>query len=112
MRWLARRPSANAGSPQADPPDAGARDADDVLPGPAELLAAAERFIGLFHDENPTTGAFADRMRQVRGEVQAHGTTGILPRNSPSPPASRGGTVRAASAACTGVRCGSGTGGR
>jgi nitric-oxide synthase len=55
-------------------PDAGARDADDVLPGAAELLAAAERFIGLFHDENPTAGAFADRMRQVRGEVQAHGT--------------------------------------
>jgi nitric-oxide synthase len=55
-------------------PDAGARDADDVLPGAAELLAAAERFIGLFHDENSTAGAFADRMRQVRGEVQAHGT--------------------------------------
>ena len=59
---------------QADMPAAGARDADDVLPGAAELLAAAERFIGLFHDENPTAGAFADRMRQVRGEVKAHGT--------------------------------------
>src|SRR5690349_24015132 len=74
MRWLARRPTANTGSPQADMPDAGARDAYDVLPGAAELLAAAERFIGLFHDENPTAGAFADRMRQVRGEVKAHGT--------------------------------------
>ena len=48
MRWLARRPSANAGSPQADLADAGARDADDMLPGTAELLAAAERFIALF----------------------------------------------------------------
>ena len=74
MRWLARRPSANAGSSQADTPDAGARDAGDVRPGAAELVAAAERFIGLFHDENPAAGAFADRMRQVRGEVKAHGT--------------------------------------
>ena len=49
MRWLARRPSANAGSPQAD----------------GELLAAAERFVALFHDENPGAGAFGDRMRQA-----------------------------------------------
>jgi nitric-oxide synthase len=74
MRWLARRPSGNAGSPQADLADVGARDAGDTLPGTSELLAAAERFIALFHHENPAAGAFADRMRQVRGEVRAHGT--------------------------------------
>ena len=49
MRWLARRPSANAGSPLAD----------------GELLAAAGRFVALFHDENPGAGAFGDRMRQA-----------------------------------------------
>jgi len=75
MRWLARRLSANAGSPpQADLAGVGARGADDALPGTGELLAAAERFIALFHEENPRAGAFADRMRQVRGEVKAHGT--------------------------------------
>ena len=52
----------------------GLRDADDVLLGTGELLAAAERFIMLFHDEEPRAAAFADRMRQVRGEVEAYGT--------------------------------------
>src|SRR6266567_3553290 len=74
MRWLARRPSANASPPQADLVDVGKWDADDVLLGTGELLAAAERFITLFHDEDPGAAAFADRMRQVRGEVKAHGT--------------------------------------
>src|SRR6266566_1536433 len=74
MRWLARRPSANARPPQADLVDVGKWDADDVLLGTGELLAAAERFITLFHDEDPGAAAFADRMRQVRGEVKAHGT--------------------------------------
>jgi nitric-oxide synthase, bacterial len=74
MRWLARRPSANASPPQADPADAGPCDADDALPDTGELLAAAERFITQFHDENPGAGAFADRMRQVRDEVKSHGT--------------------------------------
>src|ERR1700730_1646974 len=74
MPWLARRPSANARPPQADLVDIGTWDADDALPSTGVLLAAAERFITLFHDENPTAGAFADRMRQVRDEGQAHGT--------------------------------------
>jgi nitric-oxide synthase len=64
----------DAGPPQADRVDAGMRDADDVLLGTGELLAAAERFITLFHDEDPRAAAFADRMRQVRGEVKASGT--------------------------------------
>src|SRR5260370_33126781 len=59
MRWLSRRPAAAA---------------DDAQPGTGELLAAAERFITLFHDENPGAGASADRMRQVRAEIGAHGT--------------------------------------
>ena len=74
MRWLARRPSANAGSPQADLVDVSARGGGDALSGTGELLAAAERFVALFHDENPGAGAYGDRMRQVRGEVKAHGT--------------------------------------
>src|SRR6266516_5697710 len=74
MRWLARRLSVNAGSPRADLVDASARGAGDALPGTGELLAAAERFVALFHDENPGAGAFGDRMRQVRGEGKAHGT--------------------------------------
>jgi len=74
MRWLARQPSANATPLQADLADVGRWDADDALPGRGEPLAAAERFITLFHEENPGAGALADRMRQVRGEVKAHGT--------------------------------------
>jgi nitric-oxide synthase len=59
MRWLSRRPAAEA---------------DDAPPGTGELLAAAERFITLFHDENPRAGASAERMRQVRAEIGADGT--------------------------------------
>jgi len=50
VRWLARRP----------------RD--------GELLAAAERFVVLFHTENPQAGPAAERMRQVVDEVRTHGT--------------------------------------
>lgn len=42
--------------------------------GAGELLAAAEHFITMFHDENPETGSVADRMRQVRDEVKVRGT--------------------------------------
>jgi nitric-oxide synthase, bacterial len=74
MRWLSRRPTANAGPPRADLADVGAAEAGDEQPGTGELLAAAERFSTLFHDENPGAGASADRMRQVRAEIGAHGT--------------------------------------
>lgn len=61
MRWLAdSRHAMHDGPPQQ--------------PETGELLAAAERFIALSHDENPETGAVADRMRQVRAEVAQHGT--------------------------------------
>src|SRR5260370_15306419 len=74
MRWLSRRPAADAGPPQADLTDIGAEQADDAQPGTGELIAVAERFITLFHDENPGAGASADRIRQVRAEISAHGT--------------------------------------
>ena len=75
MRWLARRPSAKADPPQADLAHPGAADADDPPPGTGELLAAAERFLALFHDENPgAAGDFADRMRRVRTEIKTQGT--------------------------------------
>jgi nitric-oxide synthase len=66
MRWLAHRQSVDDYPPQ--------RDRDGALSGPGELLAAAERFIALFHAENPGAGAFADRMRQVSAEVREQGT--------------------------------------
>lgn len=44
------------------------------MPGDGELLAAAERFVMLFHAENPGAGTVADRMRQVAAEVRARGT--------------------------------------
>jgi nitric-oxide synthase len=74
MRWLARRPSGNTGSPKAERADVSGLDSGDALPDTGELPAAAEAFIALFHDENPGAGAFADRMRQVTAEIQAHGT--------------------------------------
>jgi nitric-oxide synthase len=75
MRWLARRPSAKADPPQAEPTDPGAGHADDPLPGTGELLAAAERFLALFHAENPgAADDFADRMRRVRAEITTQGT--------------------------------------
>jgi len=72
MRWLARRASANPEPPQAE--RAGAGEADGTLPEADDLLAAAERFLALFHGENPGAGALTDRMRQVRDEVTAQGT--------------------------------------
>jgi nitric-oxide synthase len=66
MRWLTRRPSQKA--------DVVTPGADEALPSTGELLAAAEQFITLFHDESPWTAAVADRMRQVRDEVNSHGT--------------------------------------
>jgi nitric-oxide synthase len=74
MRWLARRPSVSVRLPQADTTDAGAPDGGDVTPGDGELLAAAERFVTLFHAENPQPGTVVDRMRQVAAEVRARGT--------------------------------------
>jgi nitric-oxide synthase, bacterial len=73
MRLFVRRPLVKAG-PQADPADVGERDADNAMPGSGELLAEAKRFIALFHAENAKAGDFADRMRQVRDEVNARGT--------------------------------------
>ncbi len=45
----------------------------------AGLLAAAERFLALFHGENPGAGALTDRMQQVR--ERGHGA-GDLPAYS------------------------------
>jgi len=73
MRWLARRRADNDGPPQGDPEDI-AWDGDGMLPSTGELLAAAERFLSLFHHENPDAGSFADRLRQVCDEVKEHGT--------------------------------------
>lgn len=39
-----------------------------------DLLAEAERFIALFHAENPAAGPVQDRLKQVRQEISAHGT--------------------------------------
>jgi nitric-oxide synthase, bacterial len=66
MRWLTRR------APEKD--DAGTWGGDEARPSTGELLAAAERFITLFHEESPWAAAVADRMRQVRDEVNSHGT--------------------------------------
>ena len=74
MRWLARRPSADAEPPQAGLADTGDGEADGALPELAGLLGAAERFLTLFHGENPGAGALADRMQQVRDQVTAQGT--------------------------------------
>ena len=57
MRWLARRASVNLEPPQAERADAGAAQADGTLPETDDLLAAAERFLALFHGENPGAGA-------------------------------------------------------
>src|ERR1700722_16338411 len=53
-------------------PDVGA--CADPPPDTGELLAAAERFITLFHGENPAAGTLSARMQQVSSEVKAHGT--------------------------------------
>jgi nitric-oxide synthase len=38
------------------------------------ILDEAERFILLFHDENPQAGAPDDRLRQVKAEIESSGT--------------------------------------
>src|SRR6202050_2875359 len=74
MHWIARRPTKTTRLPQPDlaGEDAGAR--DDPPPDAGALLAAAERFITLFHGENPGAGTLSARMQQVSREVKAHGT--------------------------------------
>ena len=42
-------------------------------PGP-DLLARAERFLALFHAENPAAGSPTERISQVRREIEAEGT--------------------------------------
>jgi nitric-oxide synthase, bacterial len=44
------------------------------LSGDLELLARAECFLAQFHAENPGSGSFHDRMRQVRRDIAAAGT--------------------------------------
>src|SRR5215471_15470368 len=79
MRWLARRSSVPVCPPQAGTAGAGARDDDAPDSGGApsahgQLLTAAERFVTLFHAENPRAGSVAGRMRQILAEVAARGT--------------------------------------
>ena len=74
MRWLARRSSVPVRVPRTDTAGACARDDDDVPSAHCQLLTAAERFITLFHAENPQAGAVGVRMRQVLAEVTTYGT--------------------------------------
>src|SRR5216684_2499733 len=74
MHWIARRPTTTTRLPQADLAGADDGACDDPPPGTGELLAAAERFIALFHEENPGAGTLTARMQQVSSEVKAHGT--------------------------------------
>jgi len=47
----------------------------ELQPPPGlDLLAEAERFVALFHAENPEAGSPAERMRQVRREIKSGGT--------------------------------------
>ncbi len=39
-----------------------------------DLLARAERFLALFHAENPEAGSATERIAAVRREIQVHGT--------------------------------------
>ena len=39
-----------------------------------DLLAEAERFLALFHAENPAAGSPTERIRQMRREIEAEGT--------------------------------------
>jgi nitric-oxide synthase, bacterial len=73
MRWLAGRHSGQDTLPRQHRYSI-ERDTGSTLPDTAELLAAAEQFIAMFHDENPWTGAADDRMGQVRAEVWKYGT--------------------------------------
>jgi len=70
MRWLARRSSV----PVMDTAGACARDDDGAPSAHGQLLTEAERFITLFHAENPQAGPVGVRMRQVLAEVTTYGT--------------------------------------
>src|ERR1700722_1157352 len=73
MRWKASRPTTTL-LPQADLAGTHAGACDDPPADPGGLLAAAERFIALFHGENPEASTLSARMQQVSSEVKAHGT--------------------------------------
>jgi len=45
-----------------------------AAPADDSILGAAGQFITLFHSENPAAGAPEDRLRQVRREIESHGT--------------------------------------
>ena len=96
-------------SPQADLAGADAGASDDPPPDTGELLAEAERFIALFHGENPGAGTLTARVQQVSSEMKAHGTYRRTPEGLAFAAVSHGGTARAVSASCTGVRCDSKT---
>src|ERR1700727_2167325 len=74
MRWIASRRTTTTRLPHADLAGANVGASNDPPPGTGELLAAAERFITLFHGENPGAGTLSARMQQVSSEVKAHGT--------------------------------------
>jgi len=74
MHWIARRRTTTTRPSHADLAGANVGACDDPPPGTGELLAAAERFIALFHGENPGAGTLSARMQQVSSEVKAHGT--------------------------------------
>src|ERR1700726_2884558 len=78
MRWIASRPTTTTTttsiSQQADLAGPDAVACADPPPDTGELLAAAERFIALFHGENPAAGTLSARMQQVSSEVKARGT--------------------------------------
>jgi nitric-oxide synthase len=65
-----------------------------------QLLTAAERFITLFHAENPRAGSVAGRMRQILAEVAAHGTCRHTPEELTFAAGSPGGPARGVSAGC------------
>src|ERR1700744_3302122 len=74
MRWIASRRTTTTRLPQADLAGADAGAGADPSADTGELLAAAERFIALFHSENPGAGTLSARMQQVSSEVKAHGS--------------------------------------
>jgi len=47
---------------------------EDCQPSAPDLLARAERFLALFHAENPEAGSSTERIRQVRREIESRGT--------------------------------------
>ena len=51
-----------------------ASDSGGCQPSDPDLLGRAERFLALFHAENPEAGSPNERMRQVRREIESRGT--------------------------------------